>query len=270
MTNRDVRDFWDVAACGEVAYAHGSTDADRFRSQQDARYKLEPFITQFASFEEGVGQKVLEIGIGMGADHERWARSKPLRLCGIDLTPRAIEMTNARLALSGLSSELQVADAEHLPFPDATFGMVYSWGVLHHSNDTQQAIREVARVLKPNGFARIMIYHKRSIVGFLLWLRYGKLINSLASVYAKYLESPGTKAYSTSEAVSMFDSAGLKVVGTRIELSPGDLLSGGVGQRHQGALLNALRRVWPRPLLRLFAKPLGLYLMIEAIKPDSQ
>jgi ubiquinone/menaquinone biosynthesis C-methylase UbiE len=115
---------------------------------------------------------VLEVGVGMGADHLEWARHMPRSLSGIDLTERAIAHTATRLALYGLRSDLRVADAEKLPFRDASFDLVYSWGVLHHSPDTPRAVREVLRVLRPGGLARVMIYHAHSMVGYMLWLRY--------------------------------------------------------------------------------------------------
>ncbi|WP_398470605.1 class I SAM-dependent methyltransferase [Tardiphaga sp.] len=267
MTNIDVRDFWDAAACGEAAYAVGGTSADRFAAQRETRYKLEPFIAPFANFVAATNRDVLEIGVGMGADHEQWARKSPRKLCGIDLTPHGIDLTSERLSLYGLSSELQVADAEALPFPDANFDIVYSWGVLHHSNDTQQAINEVARVLRPKGQARIMIYHRYSFVGALLWLRYGRFCRSLTSVYAEHLESPGTKAYSYVEAKAMIENSGLEVVAMHTELSPGDLLTGDAGQRHKGAALSILRKIWPRKTIRTMGRRLGLFLLIEAEKP---
>ena len=95
----------------------------------------------------------------MGADHLEWARSSPRSLTGIDLTDRAIQFTQERLGFYSLYSDLRVADAENLPFSDNSFDIVYSYGVLHHSPDTAQAIREVHRVLRPGGSARIMIYH---------------------------------------------------------------------------------------------------------------
>ena len=106
MKNRVVRDFWNEAACGEAAYAVGIDASKRFSSQRETRYELEPFIRPFARFEQGHQQAVLEIGVGMGADHEQWARSGPARLCGIDLTPRAVDLTRERLALAHLESEL--------------------------------------------------------------------------------------------------------------------------------------------------------------------
>jgi ubiquinone/menaquinone biosynthesis C-methylase UbiE len=269
MNNSAVHDFWNEAACGEASYAVGTEASERFLSQRLVRYQLEPFIAPFARFEDGTGRDVLEVGVGMGADHEQWALNRPRRLCGVDLTERAIDLTQERLALSGLHSELQTADAEQLPFPDASFDIVYSWGVLHHSSSTEQAIREVARVMKPGGVARLMIYHKWSIVGLMLWLRYGRFSSNLATIYANRLESPGTKAYSTREATAMIEASGLRPIATRIQLSPGDLLSGATGQRHHSRLLSIVRHLWPRPILRIVARRLGLYLMLEAVRPAT-
>ena len=110
MDNSVIRDFWNDAACGETAYAVGTEATERFSSQGETRYELEPFIKRFARFEEGHQRAVLEIGVGMGADHEQWARNRPARLCGIDLTPRAVDLTRERLALAGLQSDVQVGD----------------------------------------------------------------------------------------------------------------------------------------------------------------
>src|SRR5581483_1576550 len=51
---------------------------------------------------------------------------------------------------------------EQLDFPDETFDVVYSHGVLHHTPDIQAALREVHRVLKPGGRAIVMLYHRGS------------------------------------------------------------------------------------------------------------
>lgn len=259
-------EFWERESCGEV-YAEGKS-RQFFESQAAARYRLEPYIFDFADFPSGRGRDVLEIGVGMGADHLEWARSGPRSLSGIDLTARAVEFTRERLALYGRTSRLQVADAERLPFDDASFDVVYSWGVLHHSPDTPRAIAEVHRVLRPGGVARVMIYHRASIVGFLLWARYallaGRPWRSLDEVYTEQLESPGTKAYSRADArrlFSMFSS-----VETSIRLSVGDLMEGAAGQRHRGLALSVARFVWPRAVIRRFAQGLGLFLLIRATK----
>jgi SAM-dependent methyltransferase len=262
----EIRGFWDAASCGEV-YAEGLSAEQRFRNHAEERYRLEPYIRSFARFEEGARQDVLEIGVGMGADHLEWARSGPRRLAGVDLTPRAVAWTTQRLATYGFASELKEGDAECLPFSDNSFGIVYSWGVLHHSPDTPQAFREAHRVLRPGGTLRAMIYHRPSIVGLMLWARYGlgtgHPARSLTEIYASHLESPGTKGYTVAEARLLVGSFGACEL--RSAVGFGDLLLGEVGQQHVGPGLRIAKRLWPRPLIRRLSA-LGLLLLIEAKK----
>jgi len=262
----EVREFWDAASCGEV-YAQGLNPEQGFSRHAEARYRLEPYIRSFARFEEGVGQDVLEIGVGMGADHLEWARSGPRRLAGVDLTPRAVTWTTQRLATHGFGSDLIEGDAEHLPFPDASFDIVYSWGVLHHSPDTARAFREAHRVLRPGGTLRAMIYHRPSIVGLMLWARYGlgagRPACSLTDIYARHLESPGTKGYTVAGARRLVTP--FRACEIRSAISFADLLLGEVGQQHAGRALTIAKRFWPRPLVRRLPA-LGLLLLIEAAK----
>jgi 2-polyprenyl-3-methyl-5-hydroxy-6-metoxy-1,4-benzoquinol methylase len=129
-----VQDFWERAACGEELYLH---DAGRqgYLEQAHRRYELEPYIEQFAAFQSAHGQRVLEIGVGLGADHQRFAAAGAI-LSGIDLTERAVSHARRRLELFGLTSQLKQGDAEKLSFDDASFDLVYSWGVIHHSPNT--------------------------------------------------------------------------------------------------------------------------------------
>ncbi|MCU1486918.1 MAG: hypothetical protein JWN67_3664 [Actinomycetia bacterium] len=261
-----VHDFWDAAACGEV-YLEGDDLAGRFAEQERVRYELEPYIRPWCGF-DGAGLDVLEIGVGLGADHLQWARSRPRRLVGLDLTERAVELTTQRLLLADFPADVRVGDAEHLPFDDASFDVVYSWGVLHHTPDTSRAFAEVARVLRPGGRAFVMVYHRWSIVGLLLWLRYallaGRPLRSLDDVYARHLESPGTKAYSPAEVRAMLPS--FRSCDVAVQLTFGDLLEGAAGQRHQGRVLALARRVLPRWLIRRHLGRLGLFLLVDARK----
>ncbi|HEX8199278.1 MAG TPA: class I SAM-dependent methyltransferase, partial [Isosphaeraceae bacterium] len=246
----------------------GDLPAEQLERQARTRYELEPYLRDFADFPSGAGRDVLEIGVGMGADHLEWARARPRSLSGIDLTDRAIGFTGRRLAAHGFASDLRVGDAEDLPFADASFDLVYSWGVIHHSPDTPRAVGEIRRVLRPGGRARVMIYHSASLVGAMLWLRYGLLAGrpgrGLEDIYAHHLESPGTKAYPVAEARRLF--AGFARAEVRPQLTFGDLLQGGVGQRHRGPLLAVAKALYPRWLVRRAFSHYGLYLLIRATK----
>jgi SAM-dependent methyltransferase len=269
VAKNEVKAFWEEAACGERLYLSGR-DRANFEAQARARYRLEPYIPGFAKFTEARGKRVLEIGVGLGADHQRFAEGGA-ELFGVDLTERAVDFTRARLEAFGLRSTLSTGDAERLSFPVDHFDIVYSWGVIHHSPDTPNAVAEIFRVLQPGGVARIMIYHTHSFIGLMLWVRYGLMRlrpwRSLSDIYANHLESPGTKAYSRREARRLFE--GWTDVQIDTVLTHGDLLEGQAGQRHEGAMLNLARRVWPRALVkRLFPKA-GLFMLIEARKPTE-
>lgn len=186
-----VAQFWEREACGE-----------RYGADQDAiRYKLEPEILRAADFASGRGRRVLEIGVGMGADFVRWARAGA-DVVGVDLTERAVSLTQERLAAEGLHGEVRVADAEALPFEDASFDVVWSWGVLHHTPDADHALVEAARVLRPGGRYAVMVYHRRSWLALAAWARFcllrGRPFQGLSAAVAQ-VESPGTKAYTTRE-----------------------------------------------------------------------
>ena len=123
-------------------------------------------------------------------------------------------------------------------------------------------------MLKPGGQARLMIYHKASVIGLMLWLRYGLLAGrpwrSFADLYAHHLESPGTKAYSIAEArelCSCFSQCDIETV-----LTHGDLLTSNAGQRHRGVLLSVARALWPRWLIRRWFARNGLFMLIRVVR----
>ena len=167
-----------------------------------------------------------------------------------------------------LDSVLQVGDAENLPFEDDFFDAVYSWGVIHHSPNTSKAVDEIFRVLKNGGLGKIMIYHKQSLIGYMLWLRYAlfalKPFRSLDYIYHHFLESPGTKAYSYKEAKELFKK--FEMISIDSTLGHADLLTSEAGQRHKGYVLSLARKIWPRWFFKKFMPKYGLSLMITIRK----
>src|ERR671931_284854 len=121
-----VHDYWQARPCGSSLTQAEPGSKEFFDEIEEARYRLEPFIPDFAEFERWRGQCVLEIGVGLGTDFVRFARAGA-RLSGVDLTEASIELVRRRLALEGLAADLGVADAEALPYADKSFDLVYSW-----------------------------------------------------------------------------------------------------------------------------------------------
>ncbi len=110
-------------------------------------------------FERLRGQRVLEIGCGMGLHTELMARAGA-EVTAVDLSDTSIEATRRRLELAGLRADIRQADAENLPFEPGTFDFVWSWGVIHHSSRTARVVREIARVTRPQGECRAMVYNR--------------------------------------------------------------------------------------------------------------
>ena len=255
-------EFWNAEPCG-ARYFKGVKDYDAHRT---ARYRLEPYIAEFAQFSAARGLRVLEIGVGMGADYERWL-SAGAKATGVDLSARSIAHTAERCRQAGLNSDLQVADAERLPFADESFDLVYSYGVLHHSPNTATCISEAWRVLRPGGSAKIMLYHHPSLTGLMLWIRFGIWrFQSLRSCVFEHLESPGTKTFTKNEVLSLM--ARFEEISIRQVLSPGDLLLHNPSAKFQSFPYRVAWKIFPRRIMKSFGKRLGLFLLINARKPS--
>jgi ubiquinone/menaquinone biosynthesis C-methylase UbiE len=159
----DVRNYWNANPCN----ADLSQQKDRRRYFEEiSRNRFQrrdwhvPMVARFDSFR---GKDVLEIGCGIATDGLEFARNGA-NYVGVDLTPHSIELAKERFGLFGVPGKFEVANAEErLPFPDATFDHIYSFGVIHHSPVPERIVREIRRVLRPGGTLTVMLYNRSSI-----------------------------------------------------------------------------------------------------------
>ncbi len=156
-----VREFWDANPCDTRL----SGESDRKKYFEDIgqrRYSAEQHIRDVAGFEDFESCRVLEVGCGIGTDGLQFARLGA-RYVGVDLSPVAVEMSREHFRLFGAAGNFGVANAEQLPIRDESIDHVYSFGVIHHSPDTEGIVREIARVLRPGGTFCVMVYNRASI-----------------------------------------------------------------------------------------------------------
>jgi len=156
-----VHDFWQANPCGAKFAEAEIGSREFFDAIERHRYETESHIPAVIGFDRWRDRDVLEVGCGLGTDGINFARAGA-RYTGIDLTEASIELARRRFALEDLSADLRVGDGEALPFAANSFDLFYSHGVLHHTPDTQRAIDEAHRVLRPGGTAMVMLYHKNS------------------------------------------------------------------------------------------------------------
>jgi len=244
-----VRGFWESEPCGSTLTQLEPGSVEYYEDIERKRYALEPFIPSFAEFHRWRGKRVLEVGVGLGSDFVNFARAGA-ELSGVDLTEAAVTNVRRRLELEGLEADVQRADAESLPFEDGAFDLVYSWGVLQHTPDTERAVAEVHRVTRPDGQARIMLYGRHSWVALGLWgrheLLHGRPFTSLGESVARHMQGPRVKSYTEDEIRALlaphFSRVELRRFLTPYDKRVGGPLAGALGDRF-GWFIGAIAQV---------------------------
>lgn len=101
----------------------------------------------------GRDEPVLEIGCGVGMSAVQLARAGR-RVKGFDISDRSVAVARERTAALGLADrvDLIVASATDLPYPDASFELIFGVDILHHV-PLEGTMREVRRLLRPGGLA---------------------------------------------------------------------------------------------------------------------
>lgn len=121
---------------------------------------LDGFFTRVAlDLVEGhPAARVLEIGSGPGRLASRIAEmARDARVVGSDISPEMLARATSWAERSGVAGRVRfvLADASSLPFADGSFDAVVSTLSLHHWPNAAVGLREVRRVLRPGGIARV-------------------------------------------------------------------------------------------------------------------
>lgn len=205
---KKIQDYWTKNVPGlDIATGKGTPEnKDFYQGVDDFRYKYDSYIPGLIRTFASAGKKILEIGSGMGSD-SRSIASTGAELISLDVSFDNVSFTLTGERLFGLKGEGVCGDGEYLPFKDNSFDVVYSFGVLHHTPDTQKAIREAYRVLKPQGRCVIMLYHKGYAYYVLLLLFGWRCLffrETKEQMMSKYDHTPLSKQYSKKEAAKIF------------------------------------------------------------------
>ena len=250
--NEEVRRYWDQGACGTYDYIVGTLPgigvASGLRRLNDIGMPRNPSSRRLRS------SRLIEEGAVRGRG---WGRDGPSAMgaCRRGLLWRRSDATCDRddagaSLIHGLSSILQRIDAETLPFPDATFDVVYSWGVIHHSAHPEQIVREIRRVLKPDGLFIGMVYARNSLVALQVvdqtCAAQGSALDLVERTGGEPYGKPGTKAYTVAEVREVWS---------------------GFSSCETKQLLTCYDRSWfPGWMHRLFPRSVGWFIVVRARK----
>jgi len=167
VNEAEIQAFWNRYPCGDLQVGglrKHKGDYDAFFSNYDTfRYRKEGHILGCLDQIDFQGKRVLEIGLGQGADSEQIIKRGGL-WSGLDLTPESVDRVRTRMSLRNLPyQDIKQGSALQNPYSDGSFDIVFSHGVLHHIPDIHTAQREIHRVLKPSGELIVMLYAKWSL-----------------------------------------------------------------------------------------------------------
>jgi len=176
MTTRS--EFWNESQPGFKFSDNPPGAREFFADVREHRYTLEPHIPQIARWRDWHEKDVLDVGCGVGTDGARFA-SHGARYTGLDESPTAIELARRNFDFEGIDGDFVRGDATALPFEGESFDLVWSHGVIHHIPDTERAVAEMHRVLRPGGTALVMLYHRDS---FNYWVTIMGIRRALAAL----------------------------------------------------------------------------------------
>jgi 27-O-demethylrifamycin SV methyltransferase len=99
------------------------------------------------------GQRVLDIGCGIGHPARRLVRTSDVHVVGISISHLQVQQANEDAVAAGLGDKatFQFADAMDLPFPDGSFDAAWAFESMWHMPDRGRVLAETARVLRPGG-----------------------------------------------------------------------------------------------------------------------
>jgi SAM-dependent methyltransferase len=235
------RQFW--ADVGERFPDLGGASSTRYYAENERRL--------FAEFLAPLdGLKILKTDLWDEAKNTRilsWASTRGAHAYGVDIS--APTVVKARTAFDAGALRCAVSDVRDLPFCNDSFDAIYSMGTIEHFEETERAIKEMARVLKPGGRAIVGVPNRHD--PFLRPLLAAAL--QAIGLYAYGLE----KSYSRRALRTMLEAAGLVIVAeTAILFIPGWL-----------RMADLACHAWCRPLTAITAAGVWPFAFLDRYVP---
>jgi SAM-dependent methyltransferase len=182
--------YWNERIHDLEMTAHPVGSREFFDDLDDYRFDKLHYLPRLVDFAGYRDRRLLEVGCGIGTDLVRFAAGGAL-VSGVDLSQTAIDLARRNFDLHGLRpQDLQVANAEALPYGDNSFDVVYGHGVVQYTADPARLIRECHRVLRPGGEAIFMVYNRVS------WLN---ALSKVMKVPLEHEDAPVLRRFSIGE-----------------------------------------------------------------------
>jgi SAM-dependent methyltransferase len=163
-------DFWNEMCGTSLAKSLGITEINENTLEKfdNAYFEMYPYLKPFVSslhFEES---SVIEIGLGFGT-LSQYLASRSKYYLGMDIAFNPVQMVNSRIHRLNAKAKAVQVDFLKNNISNEEFDYVVTIGCLHHTGNLAACIKEVHRILKPGGTAKIMVYNKYSFRQWTKW-----------------------------------------------------------------------------------------------------
>jgi SAM-dependent methyltransferase len=158
-----VAEYWNRRPCNIRHSPREVGSREYFDEVEQRKYFVEWHIPGFAQFDRWRGKQVLEVGCGLGTDATNFARNGAV-YTGLELSQTSLDLARRRFEVFGLQGRFLQCNAEQLAdhVPHQAYDLVYSFGVIHHTPRPDAVIREIRKVIRPDGEFRLMLYARES------------------------------------------------------------------------------------------------------------
>ena len=248
---REIRHYWNSHFHDLEIATHPVGSLGFFDELTEYRQEKLRYLPRTVDFRAYEGQRVLEVGAGLGIDLAMFAE-RGAKLLGVDLAERSIALAKRNFRQRQLESGFAVMNGEKLALQDDQFDLVYAHGVIQYTADPHHMVREIHRVLRPGGEAILMVYNRQS------WLY---LLSKLAHVSLEHEDAPVMRQWSMTEFANLLREF------TYVDISPERFpvktqLHGGI----KGLLFNSLFVPFFNLIPRSLTRRVGWHLIAKAVK----
>lgn len=160
---KEVQDFWNARPCN-LRHSNAPVGTKQYFDEvEERKYFVEPHIPGFADFPNWAGKRVLEIGCGMGTDATNFARNGAI-YTGVELSSESLNLAKQRFEVFGLSGRFIEGNAEEIDqlLKGETFDLIYSFGVLHHTPNLENALKGIHTLMHAKSVFKMMVYAENS------------------------------------------------------------------------------------------------------------
>lgn len=169
-TVEQVKEFWDSRPCNVRHSDKPQGTKEYFDEVESRKFRSEPHIIPFSEFSHWSGQRVLEIGAGIGTMAINFARAGA-DYTGVELSETSLELTRQRFEVYGHQGRFFQGNAEELtdfvPIQQP-YDLIYSWGVIHHSPRPDRIIQQITHYTRPGTVLKIMVYATSSWKNYMI------------------------------------------------------------------------------------------------------